>query len=422
MIGSPLWWGVQVAVNFLDFFMVYMVTHFMRKRKFNVKQLHVLMCMVYSLTLALVFYYLGSYIFRVIVYISMLLVIFMVTERRSLVDLVVAYIICSAMVLIVQNPIATILWLINTQVQIIFPINFLIVQFITTLIMILLCRKLNINSWFNIIQKNIVLKLISIAIILISDIILFILNFEYDLLFLLSSSVFIIIFVISIFTILKKFYYNLQSGFIANKLTNSLFSLETTILDKENVDNTEFIKAELQRISLGMGLDINIRSTYDYKLQQDKNFHHLNITLTYIMEFIYYKVISSKKRIFISRFLDYDEEYENIGSYYTMLWLGTLMDHAIETTYSKPICITIKSTSNEYCLGVDAEHIGSDNGEDIRKLLDGNYSKFNKHRGEAFYTLNEQVKERGGIVKLEEKYEDELNYNCLKVAIVFKKS
>ena len=57
MIGSPLWWYTQFAINFLDFVIMYVFVHTIVRSKIKIKVTHVLFCVAYKLALAPVSYF-----------------------------------------------------------------------------------------------------------------------------------------------------------------------------------------------------------------------------------------------------------------------------------------------------------------------------------------------------------------------------
>ena len=66
MVGTPLWWGVQFIVSFLDFVMMYIFVHKVIGHNIKITPKCVLICAVYTLTLAPVFYFWGGYVFRLV--------------------------------------------------------------------------------------------------------------------------------------------------------------------------------------------------------------------------------------------------------------------------------------------------------------------------------------------------------------------
>ena len=91
MVGTPLWWYVQFAINFLSFISVYVFSYKIVRSKIKVTVTHVLFCIIYTLALAPVFYFLGGYIFNIVNYIFIILNIKLVTKRSSLGDLTVIF-------------------------------------------------------------------------------------------------------------------------------------------------------------------------------------------------------------------------------------------------------------------------------------------------------------------------------------------
>ena len=110
-IGTPLWWCVQFALNFLDFVMVYLVAHALTRRLITIKLPHVLFCVSYTLAMAPVFYYLGGHIYTLLSSIFMLLVIKMIAKGRRLSDLVIMLSVSFAIIFVTQLPIVSLTWI-----------------------------------------------------------------------------------------------------------------------------------------------------------------------------------------------------------------------------------------------------------------------------------------------------------------------
>ena len=416
MVGTPLWWGVQFVLNFLDFAMVYIVAHAMVRRYIKVKPMHVLFCIAYTVALAPVFYFFGGHGFRVVVYGGMLLVIMMVTKRNNLGDVVVIWAIYYAIATIIQLPVLAIVRLAhNNRIWLEFPLDFLVAQCIAAIFIFLICRTLKLNQWFNAVMRNVVLKAVLLVAILIFTTVANILNFGYGLIALLSLVIIIAIIGLPLLFALRKIYYNAIGIISVHDLKNSLLALGIAM---EGIDDIETLKNQVRSISKEFGMDLSQLENYEGKLE--KSIEHRDIMTGRVNKFIDSKIKASGNKIKIIANVSYKKNYEDVEFALILRWLGTLLDNAIEATATNPIYIYIGASTDFLTIRTENEYIG-DGGQDIKVILEEGYSTKDEGSGMGLYSLNQQVIEKGGRVELEEYYIEDLNCHYLQISVLFNK-
>ena len=415
MIGTNLWWTIQPILNFLDFVMVYSITHAAIRRRIEVKPAPVLFAVVSALVLTPVFYFLGGHVFRLISSACVLLFIKLITRRRSLVDLAIIFAICSALVIVVSFPAAALVWSVNSRLTLEYPIDFLIAQSIVTTLLILMCKKLKLSQWFSAVQRNIVLKLVLLIVILIFFIIVSVWYFEYDLLFLFVSTGAIIAICIPLLPVLMKLYHNALGMIAVHDLKNSLIALEIAMRDMENIG---VLKEEVRHIAKSVGVDMSYLDNAE--AEYEKELEHEKIMTKHVNDFIGAKVKSKGKDVALVLEVAYYQDYENVNFTLVLQWLGALLDNAIEASDSKSIYLFVEVDIYFIDIRISNEYVG-DNGQDIKVILEKGYSTKGEGRGIGLHNLNQQVTEKGGKIKLDNYYEEGHNCHYLQIGILFEK-
>lgn len=224
MIGSYLWWSVQFGINLLDFVMLYLAAHWFLKRNIMLKTSHIIFCIFYTLSLAPVFYFNGGYVFRMLSLGLLLFVIKMVVNRQDIGDLVFIMALYLFILTIIQLPTVPVIWFISEKMTLAFPLEFLIGQILTFSLMLFVGKRFKLNQWFNTIQKNIILKMNLLILVLLFITIASVLNFNYEPVFLLIFTASIICVELALLPIMLKLYHNNIGIISVHDLKNSLLS------------------------------------------------------------------------------------------------------------------------------------------------------------------------------------------------------
>lgn len=236
MTNSIIWWGVQFALGFMDFVMMYFISHAMMKRYMSVEWKHVALCLIYTLVLAPVLYFFDGHIFRIVSTIFLLVATKIIIKRADLNDLIIINVVSFLVVVPVQVPLAGVIWLADQIFEIYAPFTFLLVQIPSTIVIIILCKKLHWYKWFNAIQSNYMLKLIVCLTVLIIFIPFSILNFEYNLpYFLLLTLGFVLTGAILIPTFIKL-YTDGVTVISVKALKSSLLGMWLDMADEQDIN------------------------------------------------------------------------------------------------------------------------------------------------------------------------------------------
>jgi len=413
MEGTPLWWCVQFFLGFFDFFMYYVVAHAVVRQRVKVRLPHILFAAVYTLVQAPVFYFLGGHIFRILSYVSAILIIRMVTRRHNIVDLAIIFAISSALTIVATLPVAALVWLANTQLMLLEPVAFLIAQSLTAASVLLMCKKFKLSQWFSAIQRNVLLKLSLLIIILIFLIIASILNFEYEVIYLLISAGAIIVAGLPLLSVLMKIYHNALGMVSIHDLKNSLISLAIVMKD---ADDAEVIKEEIRRISKDFGVDVS--RIENVERERKEGLEREEKMTAQVNDFVDEKVRSKGKDVDLIREIAYHNDYEKVTMGLMLQWLGALMDNAIDAADTHPIYLFVESGKYFLDIRISNEYIGP-KGQDIRTILEKGYSTKGEGRGIGLHNLNLQVTEKGGKINLDDYYEEGHDCNYLQVGILF---
>ena len=415
MVGTTLWWAIQPILSLLDFVMVYIITHAAIRRRIEVRPVHILFAVVYALTLTPVFYFGGLHVYRLISYVCAILIIKIVTKRRNIVDLFIVFAICTALMIVLGLPAVALGLLANTQLMLVYPLDFLVIQSIIVVLVILACKKLKLNQWFTAVKRNIVLKLVLLIIFLVFVVASSILSYEYDVMFFLVSTGAVIAIGLPLWPVLMNIYKNSLGMIAVHDLKNSLIALEIAMQDMTDIG---VLKEEVRHIAKSVGVDMsyldNAEAEYEKELENE-------IILTRrVKDFIEAKVKSKGKDVVLVLEVAYFQDYETVNFTLLLQWLGALLDNAIEATDSKPIYLFVEVGDYFMDIRISNEYAG-DKDQDIKGILEKGYSTKGEGRGIGLHNLNRQVIEKGGKVKLDNYYEESHKCYYLQIGIFFEK-
>ncbi|MCL1990608.1 MAG: hypothetical protein FWG67_06940 [Defluviitaleaceae bacterium] len=242
MTESLTWWIVQFALNFMDFVMMYFISHAMMKRYIRVEWFHTLLCLIYVIALAPVIYFDG-HLFRIISFLLLSIMTKTIIKRAHLSDLIMIYILSLLILLFIQFPLAGGIWLADQIFNIYTPLLFLLVQFTSTVMIIILCQKLHWYKWFNAVQTHVVLKLLVCFTTLAFFIPTAILNFEYSLSYFLLLTLGLVLASFILIPAFIKLYKSVTTIISIKKLQSRLLGLW---LDMENEEDIDVFKAHFK--------------------------------------------------------------------------------------------------------------------------------------------------------------------------------
>jgi len=281
--------------------------------------------------------------------------------------------------------------------------TFLLVQITAAMIVFLIYKKIPLYKLYNIIVKEILLRLLIFILAVVLLLILFYFNFEYTFSYILYFSLIIIITFFSLCQTLKKilFYTNkipMQLHDIKNLLLGvrmSAYSTSDILLVREELDKTlELIGIDSNNIDMG-DYNQNILSFINQKKTKDRDYE-----LIFLTDIAYY------------------ESNSKISFSVILYMLGVLLDNAIETGTKKAIIIKISVIKESLYLSVSNEYERK-SADDFNKMFQERYSTKGEgnSRGYGLPNLKKVIASYKGEILLTEEYRKDQRSNYLTITI-----
>jgi len=406
MDGTLFQWGVQFALSALDFLMVYVIMHAVVKKRMKLNFRDVILGITFGLILATIAPFLDGHSARVVNIIAFIVVI-KFSLKRNLADTLVVYMLSFMSNAIIQILILTVISLFELQLE----FSFLIVQAATIPFILLICKYVKLNKWFNAIQANIVLKQILFIATLIVLVVFFVWNFEYEVTYLLFFILIFSLIGLALFPIIMKLYYQTIGMISVHDLKNNLLSIGIAM---ENMDDINVLKDKFREHAKQFGMDL---SQLDFSKTEDA-LDQMELVNQRIRLFIDQKVVQHDEASQVVSDLTYYKDFEGLDLQIVLAWLGTLLDNALEASQHAPIYIYLYSGIRRLRLKVANEYLG-EQGEDIMNIFEKGYSNKGEGRGIGLHHLYESVKNKGGDIEVEEKYDEVHRCPYLELSIYF---
>lgn len=412
MNEALIWWGVQFFLSSLDFVMMYFISHTLLKKYIIVKYQHILLVVTYTIIASLTFYFLDGFSARITNYILFLTMFKFTIWRSSLNDLIVIYLLSFIiMVGIAQSPIVFMMWLITQLLEIRQSLFFIIVQGLTFVAVIFLCKKFKWHKLFYAVQVNIVLKLILVMFAFFIFIIIIVLNLKYNVLYLFFSALGILVVGGVLFPVIVKLYKNTLDIMNVHDLKNELLS---TAFAMKEMDDPEEIKMMYNELAMQFGIDVGKLNTK----KAENAVAYMDAMGENINEFIRLTSERNKKAKKIISDITYFEQHEVVDYKTALKWLGTLLDNALDASDQNTIYVSLFSIYDDFTLKVANEYTG-EGGKDISVIFEKGYTTKEDGQGIGLHNLYTHVMELGGDVKVEEYYTESHNCHYLQIDIIF---
>jgi len=396
-----VWWVVQFSLNFLDFVMVYVITHRLLNWKIVVKKEHILLCVGYTLLQAPV-YFLGNMAFRMTIFLFFLFLIRFLSKRK-LADVLLIYAMDFSLS-VIQFPLALAAFFLGLHYH---RLSFLVIQIITVILVFLICKYGKLNKLFNAIQANILLKLLLFNVAFIVILFFFIFNFSYTFFDILFFLILIAVIGGALFPLIKKTYKLAVVNTISHHdLINELMSTGIAMRQNEDYDEARRLFDDLAQT---LGIDFSGLN------MEDVDHSDIETQIVYFIEMKNQKKTDIK---FISDIV-YWEHHQSIELKSVLKWLGGLLDNAIETISTFPIHIRLRVDKDRIELSVENEHLGG-LPEELYDLFEKGYSTKGNGRGFGLYQLRQEVESLGGKVYVFENHREVYHQQYLVVYIEFK--
>jgi len=396
-----IWWSVQFSLSFMDFVMMYFISHAMMKKYIRVEWMHVVLCLIYTIIIAPIFYFFDGFTFRFVSIPFLLALTKFIIQRIKISDLIMIYVMSFLIVGVVQIPIAGAIWLINHFFNIHDSIPFFLGQSISIVVVILLCQKLHWHKWFNAVQSHNILKLIVCLASLVVLIPTAIINFEYSIsYFLLLTLAFVLAgaVLVPIFVTLYKDVVDIIS------IKNFKSSLRGWWLDMEDEKDAEVLKHHFKETVGDYGIDLPEFN----RLARQERLEKAQIQTAEIEKFIKQKVETG-----LILDLDYRCDYNGISFQQVLDWLEVLLNHALVTT-DQPIDIYLTVLNDRLRLNVIHEFHKNDKLDNGMLIKEAYPLKDISH--ELYHLATSVIEKEGYItIKTYEDLMDKIHYLDIKI-------
>jgi len=385
--------------------MFYYLCNSLIGKKPNLSVKTILMVISYGLAIGTITLGLDGYMARVLINIALLLIIKYITSRK-IQDVVIIFAIIFLCTVLIQ---ALGLQLTNSLgLEMNTDCTFLLVQMFTTTITLFICKKVPLYKLYNIIEKEILLKLLIISLAVILLITLFYINFEYTTSYILYFSILIIISFGGLYQTLKKVFY------YTNKIPMQLHDINNLLMGiKLSVYSTSDINVVRDEIDKALGI-IDIDTDIEGIDMNDYN----QIILSFI-ELKKRKVVNNEPSFFAD--IGYYESNAKVAFSVILYMLGVLLDNAIESGTKKEIIIKVYVIEENLYLSVSNEY-KKKSFDDFEKMFKERYSTKGEmnSRGYGLPNLSKVVTSYGGNILLKEEYNKEQKSDYIIITIDIK--
>jgi len=434
-----------VILNAVDILMIFLLTHAIIKQIPIFTWDRVFIGIGYGVVLGIVAYFFDNYVYRIITTSGAFIVIYLIAKvsfSKALLIYALTWIFGLIQFIIIFGV---------QQLHLEQPAVLFLVQAITLAIVLIICRFRFLNIIFQFIEKYIVLQLaiFVVGIALIGA--LFNFNFQestpYLIYFIGLLTAFIVAVIIIFFPIMqarlitqfKKLNENLsernenlsernenlsernenlserlvERSSLVHDLKNSLLS---TGIAMDQTDDPEELKEMFKKHSKAFGMDLSqLDST---KLEDD--LAQMELRNNAIESFIQTKAKEKEKSIKIISDLTYFEDFEGLDLQIVLVWLGILIDNALEASQHAPIYVYLYSGTRRLRLRVDNDYLGKLE-EEINNFFEKGYSTKGEGRGIGLHNLYTQVSELGGEIEVDNYYTEFHQCHYFQISILLEK-
>jgi|GEM_PF-1809706 len=399
-------WLLNIIVNFLDCVMYYYLSNNLinRKPKLSIKTIAIgILYGIIAGTVANILELPAPYTTKIILNVTVFLLVKFTTRRKTQ-DVLIIYAIIFVSIVFIQ----LIIMLLLNGLRISENYRHLLVQIITTMIILFLSTKDVLYKFYNKIEKEILLKLLIASLAGIVLLLAFYFNFEATTSYVMCFSLFIIIIFFSLYQILKRIF------FYTNKVPMQLHDMKNLLmgiyLSACSTSDVTIIRNELDKVLEIIDVDIGIKDI----IMNDYNQNILSFINQKKSKTVYYEPI------FLTD-ISYHEPNKKVSFSVFLYILGVLLDNAVESGTRKEIIIKISVIEESLLLSVSNEYQKKSAG-DFNKMFQERYStkKENISRGYGLSNLSKVVAGFGGTILLKEEYNKEQKSDYITIAIEVK--
>lgn len=393
MTESLMWWIVQFSLSFMDFVIMYFISHAMMKRYMSVEWKHIALGLIYTMTVAPIFYF-DHNLARIVSVLMLLVITKIMIMRTKLRDLIMIYVMSILITVVVQAPIAGGVWLFRQVLEMNESIVMLIAQIIATIVVMIMCRQLKWFKWFDVVQSNHVLKLMLFMIALVILIPIAIINYEHSLSYFLLLTLGFVLAGGVLIPIFNKLYKDSVGIVLPVEVKHRFSDLWFDLRDEQDA---EVIKNNLKTVVREYGFELP--KFPDPTMIQARRDNTTALTAK-VNEFISQKV-QQNKEVKVELDIDYFSDYDETINFQQVLdWVNVLLDHALEATTDKTVYLALSVMNGQLSLMIKHEFQGYNNGE-IDFIFEKDYAIQGVNHGRGLHQLYETVNQKGGVVTAE---------------------
>ena len=405
---SLIWWIVQYSIVFMGMINFYLVIHATMKFKLTFNYKHIAVAIGATFILAPM-YLLDIYLLRTF---GLLFQLFMVkwVSRRKNGDVIVIFALTWAIGATVQAPIGAVIFSAQRNLNFYQPFVYFTVSLLTVLGVVFVSKKYKLNEWFNVLRLNLALRFALLLYILIIIVSTFIINFELKSMFFLHFTVAILLVGIAFSPIFAKNYSETKRKLSQHDMRSAYLSILSIAPTMKTVEElTEEIKEKSEKFG------IDLRHVDEEHIQKEMDEVEANEQA--IKTFIKLKQYDTENNVQIG-FQAYYGPDSLIKLSTALIWLGIMLDNAIEASENNPVIVDIFSTDDEFILDVSNEYRGET--DNIKLFFELGYSTKQWGRGIGLYNLYTEVTELKGTVDARTSFSEEYGCDYLHIGIKIK--
>lgn len=367
----------------------------LRPRTLKIKELEARLptfawAIVYGLILGILFYYMNSYVFRLVL-ILVGIIVTKLLSRRSFSDSVLIYVFTFPLVM----PIQILMWLLMDMLFVYASATDLSMYLLSTPLITFLCYKIKFYKIFNYIKTNTLLKSALFIIVLITFAFLFYINFENSLAYLTFYIIIICLIVMAFMPVMFRLYRRVEidvarAHFIGNKIVAARNAAYLT----DDVNNLRQMFDELVH---HMNPEVGEKSAV------------INNQTDAIMALIEQKKEQRNSNIEVIADIRYYEDHYKVRLETILSFMGLLLDNAFDVETDQPIIVYTSIANHSFDLSVANEYLQTSD-TDLEFIFEKGYStKSEDGRGYGLYELKKEVENLGGRIVCFETYLEDYN-------------
>ena len=338
-----LWAAGQMLFGVLDFVIMYLIAHALMWKSIEIKKQHVLFAIVFAILISLISYFLSGWSGRIIHHLLLVAMFKKIIKRADWEDMLIIYLIWVITGGVIQGMFLITAGLFSVDGE----VAYLIGKILTTVSVFGLCKLFKWYRLFHAVRANIILKLILAILSLAFLVMMFILNFEFDFLYILSSTMAIVLLGVVLSPLFITTYQKVTGIISTDDLKTNLFITALDMIEESDPKMMYQIYAELAK-----QYGVDVASFPEDKKKSDEAEADMEKAKVEIQQFIQRKIEQSGKILEVDATILYSEEHEEIDFKCAKEWMGILLEHLLKTATNKSIHVYLFSMADSFRLKV----------------------------------------------------------------------